>query len=82
MTTLEPSGMTLRDLPAGVWAVLASLVLALAIVLHAIFPRYDYRVIGEEGHALMIYDRWSGRFQRANYDPAGEPRLTPVVTPF
>jgi hypothetical protein len=60
----------------------AIVLVALAITLHALFPRYDYRVVGEDGRALMIYDRWSGRFQRANYDAAGEPSLTKVVTPF
>jgi hypothetical protein len=39
-------------------------------------------MIGDDGRAMMIYDRWSGQFQRANYDERGEPSLTRVLTPF
>jgi len=80
MTTPQPG--LLREIPAGTWIALATLVLAGALLFHAAFPRYVFQVVGNEGKALVIYDRWSGRFQRVNYDEHGEPSLTKVVTPF
>jgi hypothetical protein len=53
----------------------------MAVVMHGILPRYEFRVV-ENGRAIIIYDRWSGRFQRANYDENGNPTLTSVVQPF
>ena len=72
----------LRDLPSAFWAFLAALVVGLAIALHAVFPRYDYRIVGEDGRGILIYDRWSGLFQRADYPQQGEPTLGKVIKPF
>ena len=71
----------MRELPSGLWVAIAATVVALAIVLHAIFPRYNYQLF-ENGRAMVIYDRWTGKFQRANYDEKGAPTLTAVLTPF
>jgi hypothetical protein len=73
---------TLRDLPRGLWAFLAALIVALAIALHAVFPRYEFRIVGEDGRGIIVYDRWTGKFQRADYSTTGEPTLRPVLTPF
>jgi hypothetical protein len=70
-----------RDIPTAVWIAVAMLLLAIAVVLHGILPRYEFRVV-ENGRAIIVYDRWSGRFQRANYDENGNPTLTSVVQPF
>jgi hypothetical protein len=70
-----------RDIPTPVWVAVAMLLLAIAVVLHGILPRYEFRVV-ENGRAIIVYDRWSGRFQRANYDENGNPTLTSVVQPF
>jgi hypothetical protein len=51
------------------------------LIFAAVFPRYDYRLI-EDGKAIVIYDKWSNRFQRANYDGNGNAELKGVVTPF
>jgi hypothetical protein len=72
----------LRDVPAPVWTAIALLALAGAICLHAVLPRYQFEVIGADGKAMIIHDRWTGRFQRAMYDERGEPTLTRVLTPF
>lgn len=72
----------LRDVPQAVWIAIAVLALAGSIGLHALFPRYQFAVIGSDGKAMIIYDRWAGRFQRAVYDEHGEPTLTRVLTPF
>src|SRR5207248_341782 len=34
------------------------------------------------GSALVIYDRWSGRFQRGVYDADGKVKAMQVFTPF
>lgn len=73
---------SVKDLPSAYWLAGGLLALALAIVLHAVFPRYEFRVVGDDGRAVVIYDRWSNEFQRANYDAQGVPTLTPVIRPF
>jgi hypothetical protein len=70
--------MSQRD--AWFWAVLA--VVALGVFAHAFIPRYDWRVVNENGTALVIYDKWTGRFQRAEYDTAGTVKTMQVLTPF
>ena len=71
----------LRDLPTAAWIAAAVVIVALAVILHALLPRYDFRVV-DGGKAMIIYDRWSGQFQRAIYDAQGEPTLTRVLRPF
>ena len=29
------------------------------------FPRYEWRMVDTSGTAIVVYDRWAGRFQRA-----------------
>jgi hypothetical protein len=79
MTTARPN--LLRDVSPAVWVAVALIVVAVAITLHAVLPRYEFQMI-ENGRAMMIYDRWGGKFQRVNYDANGEPALTKVLTPF
>lgn len=65
----------------GVWLLSAAAVLALGIVLHALFPRYE--MTGHTtGDSVVVFDRWTGQFQRAVYGPDGEPRTSAVVKPF
>lgn len=71
----------LRDVSPAVWVAAAVLLVALAVFVHAVFPRYQFEVI-DQGRAIVIYDRWSGQFQRANYDAQGEPTLTRMLRPF
>jgi hypothetical protein len=82
MATQDNHHVGVGDVPGAVWVAAALVALALAVVLHAVFPRYDYQVIGDDGRAVLVYDRWSGRFQRANYDASAEPSLSRVLTPF
>ena len=56
--------------------------LAIALVLHAVFPRYEWRSVGDTGAVVVVYDRWSGRFQRAAWDDAGKLKVMDVFTPF
>jgi hypothetical protein len=64
------------------WMVSAALVLAVAVLLHAIFPRYELMSHGAGGDAVVVFDRWTGQFQRAIYGADGEPRTSAVVRPF
>ena len=64
------------------WLAGGVIVLALAIVAHSLFPRYDLKVVGDDGRAVIVFDRWTSEFQRANYDSQGVPTLTSVVRPF
>ena len=76
------SAPRLRELPHALWIAAGLVVMAMAIVIHAVFPRYEFRVVGDDGHAVIIYDRWTNELQRANYDAQGTPTLTPVIRPF
>jgi hypothetical protein len=64
--------------------VIASLiVVAIGLLAHAFFPRYDYRTVqNDKSISIIVYDRWSGRFQRAVYGDNGDVNVMKVYTPF
>ncbi len=64
----------------GVWIAIAAAALAVGLVAHSLFPRYQLTPIA--GDAVVVFDRWTGAFQRATYGPDGEPRATAVMRPF
>jgi hypothetical protein len=68
--------------PAGVWIVAAAVILAAGITLHSLFPRYELIPHGGDGTVVVVFDRWTGQFQRAVYGPDGEPQTSVVVRPF
>jgi hypothetical protein len=71
--------MTEKD--AWWWALLG--VIVLAIFAHAYLPRYEWRTITQTGSvSIVIYDRWTGRMQRAVYDDKGSLNVMGVYTPF
>jgi hypothetical protein len=72
---------TLKDFPSGAYFVVAAIIVAAGLIFTAVWPRYDYRMI-DDGKAIVIYDRWSNKFQRANYDANGDAELKRVITPF
>jgi hypothetical protein len=64
------------------WAAIAAgFVLAFGVLAHSLTPRYDWQ-LSTDGTAVVIYDRWSGKFQRAVYDKDGQMSLQKVITPF
>jgi hypothetical protein len=65
----------------GMWLAIAALAIALAVVLHAALPRYTFSS-AQDGSVVLVFDRWTGQFQRATYGTDGEPRVTSVVKPF
>lgn len=65
----------------GLWLVIAAAALATGLTLHAVLPRYTLTA-GPDGAVVLVFDRWTGQFQRATYGADGEPRVTQVVKPF
>jgi len=61
-------------------AAIAALAVA-ALFAHVVFPRYEFRV-NPDGTAIVVHDRWSGKFQRAVYDETGRVKPMDVFTPF
>jgi hypothetical protein len=58
-------------------------VIALGIFAHAFLPRYDWREVRDpNGISIIVYDKWTGRMQRAAYDDKGGLNLMGVYTPF
>jgi hypothetical protein len=58
-------------------------VIAVAVVLHAFVPRYDWRMVeGTSSVTIVVYDKWTGRFQRGVYDDNGSLNVMGVFTPF
>jgi len=59
-----------------VWKLVLAIGAVVAILLHAIFPRYEWRTVGDSGTVIVVYDRWGNYFQRAVYDDKGN--VTPM----
>jgi hypothetical protein len=58
-------------------------VIGMALLAHAFFPRYEWRTIDQTGSvSVVVFDRWTGRFQRAVYDDKGGLNVMSVFTPF
>ena len=59
------------------------IVVGAALLAHGFFPRYDWRPVEGPGSvSIVVYDRWTGRFQRAVYDDKGGLNVMGVFTPF
>ena len=71
--------MTKND--AWWWALLA--VMIAAIFAHTCLPRYEWREVHETSSlSIVVYDKWTGRLQRAVYDDKGGLNVMGVYTPF
>jgi hypothetical protein len=71
--------MTKND--AWWWAFLG--VIVVAIFAHAFLPRYEWREVREASTlSVVVYDKWTGRFQRAVYDDKGMLNVMGVYTAF
>jgi hypothetical protein len=64
------------------WVVIGAVLVAVALVLHAIFPRYEWRSVDADGRAIVVYDRWAGRFQRAAWQADGSVQAMSLWSPF
>lgn len=46
-------------------------------------PRYEWKTVSQEQSvSVIIYDRWTGQFQRAVYDNSGSLNVMGVYRPF
>ena len=64
------------------WLIIALLAVAAAgLVFNAVFPRYEWSVQAE-GASVVVFDRWKGRFQRADFQKDGTLTGWPVYVPF
>ena len=71
--------MTKND--AWWWALLG--VMVAAIFAHAYLPRYEWREIRDTSSvSVVVYDKWTGRMQRAVYDDKGGLNVMRVYAPF
>jgi hypothetical protein len=63
------------------WLIAAAAVIGIALVVggQKLLPRYEWRPVAD-GRAIVVYDKWSGRFQRTEWDDAGKPHLSDVYT--
>ena len=58
-------------------------VIVLGILAHAFLPRYEWREVREPNSvSIIVYDKWTGRMQRAVYGDNGSLNLMGVYTPF
>ena len=63
------------------WALLG--VIVLVGLMQKFLPRYEWRTVSQTGSiSIVIYDRWSGRMQRAVYDDKGGLNVMGIYTPF
>ena len=58
-------------------------VVVLVVFAYLLIPRYEWRPInGASSVSIIVYDRWTGRMQRAVYDDSGALNVMGVYTPF
>jgi hypothetical protein len=58
-------------------------VVVLAVLLHALLPRYEVQTLGDERSvSIVVYDKWTGRLQRAVYDNDGSLNVMGPYMPF
>ena len=71
--------MTQRD--AWWWALLGAIVAG--IFAHSLLPRYEWREVRDPGSlSVVVYDKWTGRIQRAVWEDKGGLSVMNVYTPF
>ena len=73
--------MTQRD--AWWWALLGAIVAG--IFAHTFLPRYEWREVRDPASlSIVVYDKWTGRVQRAVWEDKGALTVTVmgVYTPF
>ena len=66
----------------SLWAIAVGVLLAVGLILHAVYPRYEWRVANPDGTAIVIYDRWGGAFQRAAWNEKGDVTPTQPFKPY
>ena len=58
-------------------------VLVLVALAYIMLPRYEWRTVNDTTSVtIIVYDRWTGRMQRAVYGNNGSLNVMGVYTPF
>jgi hypothetical protein len=71
----------MTQLDAWRWALVGAALLA--IFAHSFLPRYDWREVKDANTlSIVVYDKWTGRMQRAVYSDKGDLNVMGVYTPF
>ena len=66
-----------------IWKLAPVAVMGAALLAYVFFPRYDWRTLENPGSiSIVVYDRWTGRFQRAVWENGGNLNVMGVYTPF
>jgi len=68
--------------PRDLGAIIVGALLAIGLILHAVIPRYEWRVEGPNGTVIVVYDRWANYIQRAVYDDQGHVKPGDPFKPF
>ena len=59
------------------------IVIAVGLLAHAFFPRFEWRTVqNDHSISVVVYDRWTGQFQRAVYDDSGSLNVMGPFKPF
>ena len=67
---------------ASGWCALLG-VIVVAIFAHRLLPRYEWREVRDPSAlSIIVYDKWTGRLQRAVYDDKGTLNVMGVYVPF
>jgi len=70
----------LDALQRSVVLLIVAVLIAVAVFIHALLPRYDWKPVTSDGRSMIIYDKWAGRFQRATFLETGRIQLSDVYT--
>ena len=58
-------------------------VVVLVVFAYLLIPRYEWRALSDaDSVSVIVYDRWTGRIQRAVYDNKGGLNVMGVYTPY
>jgi hypothetical protein len=58
-------------------------VILMGIFAHSFLPRYEWHEVREPNAiSIIVYDKWTGRMQRAVYNDAGGLNVMGVYSPF
>jgi len=68
--------------PKDAWKLVLAIGVTVGLILHAVFPRYEWRTVGDNGMIIVVYDRWANYFQRAVYDEQGNVKPNQPYKPF
>jgi hypothetical protein len=68
--------------PRDYWKIVLVVVAGAVLLVHAVFPRYEWRTAGNDGSIVIVYDRWTNAFQRAVYDEHGRVTAQEPFKPY